>query len=103
MKDITQDNIPYNLKILGRISRINGQSNSIKNVILDSLTSTIKCTPPGGFGFEKGLYRFRVSVIGYKDTVISVQAEYNQITTASNSDGLQASGGTKIALKMNPL
>jgi hypothetical protein len=66
------------------------------NVVL--YDSALYCSTPCGFGTEDGEYILSVSSVGYRDTTISVTAQYQTFKGGCPSS---SSGSTVISFEMN--
>lgn len=62
--------------------------------------SVLVGNPPCGFGTQPGLYTFRVSASGFRDTVVAFIASYS-----TNRGGCPSSstGGSRVGIDLQPL
>lgn len=61
--------------------------------------SGLYCTPPFGFGTERGTYELYIAAEGFEDTVVTVEAGYSVFRGGCPSSN---TGGTRFVIRLNP-
>lgn len=70
---------------------------SSENIFVEG--SILICTIPCGFGTFEGTYQFSVKADGFKASIITKSARYNQLKGGCPSS---SSDGTKMSFSLNP-